>query len=209
MEAIYDAAFITNEQPEKPNGRRAPAQKPGRSVQSVQTPPEFIAAVKQMLGVREFTIDLAADAQNTQAPRFYTEADNALMQPWPTRVGEWNWLNPPFAKLAPWLKKAQIEALHGANTAVLVPAGVGSNWFRDHVLHSAVVLFLNGRLTFVGHTSPYPKDLMLLLYGPMAEGRGDFNNIHVWNWRIDAARAAEKSVNTVTSGDVIAAESAA
>jgi hypothetical protein len=57
----------------------------------------------------------------------------------------------------------------------LVPAGVGANWFARHVDKKALVLFLNGRLSFDG-IAPYPKDCILACYG-LKPG------YEVWPWR--------------------------
>jgi len=157
----------------------APKQRPGQSKQDYRTPPEFLEAVKQLLRIEEFDIDLAASPENAVCPRFYTEQDNSLEQPW--KVGEgWNWCNPPFAKLEPWVMKAFNEmAGYGAKTAMLVPAAVGANWWRDWVDDMARVYFLNGRLAFIPDRPKwlYPKDCALLLYAPFVDG------YRVWDWR--------------------------
>jgi hypothetical protein len=64
-----------------------------------------------------------------------------------------------------------------------VTAGVGSNWWRDHVHDKARVLLLNGRITFVGETHGYPKDCCLLLYGPSVEP-----GYEVWSWPAAGSR---------------------
>lgn len=175
-----------------------PAQKPGRSAQDFQTPPEFLAAVKHKLGIREFSIDVAADEHNTVAERWWDVEQNSFLQTWSDWPG-WQWLNPPFAQLEPWVSKAYRESQQGAQIAMLVPAGVGSNWWRDWVHKKARVLLLNGRLCFISdwvttidpaslkpgkgparcYTSPplYPKDCCLLLYGP-----GILPDYEVWTW---------------------------
>lgn len=154
-----------------------PIQKPGRSKQDYATPPEFIAAVKSLLDISEFCIDLAADESNAQAIHYYTEEDDALVQDWTEWAwGGWCWLNPPFANIEPWAKKCKEAAQRGVFIAFLVPAAVGSNWFRDHVDTWAHVLLLNGRISFDGK-APYPKDCVLCLYGPMHQG------YEVWDWR--------------------------
>lgn len=145
-----------------------PKQKPGKSEQSVETPNNFIEAVKARLGITDFTIDLAADATNTKAEKFFTEQDNSLVQEWPP-IG-WCWLNPPYGKIEPWVQKAHDSTWDGVKVAMLVPASVGSGWWFEYVSPKAYVTFLNPRLTFVGHKSPYPKDLALLLYTPFLEG---------------------------------------
>jgi len=154
----------------------APKQKPGKSEQAVGTPPDLISAVKRLLGIEEFQIDLAADSSNTQAQIFYSEEQDALSKDWTMWVG-WCWLNPPFSHIAPWVEKAKASKDPATKIAVLVPASVGSNWWRDHVHGHCEVHFLNGRPTFVGHTDPYPKDLALLLYGRYHRG------YYIWDWR--------------------------
>ncbi len=165
--------------------RTMPEQKPGRSKQDYGTPPEFWTVVLDRLGIGSFDIDLAANDENTLSSRFYTAEDNALIRPWKIDDG-WNWLNPPFGRIAPWVEKAYGELrLFRAQTAVLVPAAVGSNWWRDWVHEKAHVLFLNGRITFVGASDPYPKDCALLLYSveeaaDIASGDRAYS---VWSWQ--------------------------
>lgn len=155
----------------------APTQKPGKSRQDYRTPVAFLEAVKRRFGLLAFGIDLAADDANYVAPTYYTEKENALTQPWRTKGREFGWCNPPFATIAPWVEKAYREARIGARVLMLLPAAVGANWWRDWVDGKAFVLFLNGRLTFVGETTPYPKDCALLVYGPdVAPGST------VWSW---------------------------
>lgn len=152
-----------------------PAQKPGRSRQDYQTPGEFLDAVRRRLGISAFAVDLAASRENTVAEKFYTQEESGLSNSW-IHDG-WNWLNPPFEKIEPWVQRAYYTSRTGARTAVLIPAGVGSNWWRRWVHGKAFVLLLNGRITFVGADAPYPKDCVLLLYGPDVAPGYD-----VWAW---------------------------
>lgn len=154
-----------------------PPQRRGHSRQDYRTPAAFLEAVKQRFGIEAFSIDLAASAENAVARRFYNEADNALMQSWLSEG--WAWLNPPFANIEPWVARAHVSSRVGARVAVLVPAGVGSNWWKRHVHGKACVLLLNGRLTFADESSPYPKDCALLLYGPDVAPGYD-----VWTWAV-------------------------
>lgn len=158
-----------------------PRQRRGRSKQNYQTPPEFLTAVKQRFGIRQFDIDLAAEPHNAACEHFYTEEDDALVQPW--RVGNgWNWLNPPYADIRPWVHRAHQEMVREqASTLMLLPAGVGSNWFRDWAHEKAQVIFLNGRLTFVGCDTCYPKDCLLLVYQPAPTGISRGYEIWTWN----------------------------
>lgn len=154
-----------------------PKQNPGRSKQDYGTPLEFLAAVKRRLCITDFSADLAASEGNAVAAIYYTVEDDSLKSSHKWDFGGWSWLNPPFSNIAPWVEKASKEAMQGANIAMLVPASVGSNWWRDWVEPYAYQSFLNGRLTFVGETTPYPKDCALLLYTPWG-----FTGHEVWNW---------------------------
>jgi phage N-6-adenine-methyltransferase len=159
-----------------------PPQKPGRSRQDYGTPPEFLAAVKARLGIREFDCDIAASEENAVAPMFVTKSKDALsLRSWTFGAG-WNWLNPEYADITPWVYRSLENWIRfGNRTAVLIPAGVGSNWWAHYVHQRCGVVFLNGRLTFVGCKDPYPKDCALLLYG--ADPGYD-----VWTWKPAVAR---------------------
>lgn len=165
-----------------------PAQKPGRSETVVRTPPEFLTAVKAFLGIGEFRIDLAASPNNAVATDYFTKEVNALAMPW--KFPGWAWLNPPYDDIAPWAERAMYWGLtHGTKIAMLIPASVGSNWWRDFVHEQARINFLNGRLTFLyadgnRHKGPYPKDLALVLYGVGFQEEGCYS---VWDWRRQAA----------------------
>ena len=154
-----------------------PPQKPGRSRQDYGTPPQFLQAVKDRLGIEDFVWDLAASPSNSVTTYYWDEEQNSLVQDWHAMKG-WQWLNPPFSHLSPWVEKCWRESQVGASIACLVPAGVGANWWRDWVDNKAHVIFLNGRLTFAGERTPYPKDCALLLYNKAYIG-----GYEVWNWR--------------------------
>lgn len=142
--------------------------------------------MRKALDIKEFVFDFAADLSNTVTPLgHFSEAQNALDPGnyWPRRTGGagWGWLNPPYSHIAPWAERCADAATDGAHITLLVPASVGANWFRDFVHGQARVIFLNGRLTFVGHMAPYPKDCMLCLYGPDVE-----IGYNVWTWRTES-----------------------
>lgn len=164
-------------------GRRMPKQKRGESRQDYGTPPEFLRAVEQRFGPIGF--DLAAHAVNSIAgERFYgpgsRHGENALAETWsdPLGVIGLQWLNPPFANIARWAEKCVEGQAQGARIAMLVPAGVGSCWYAEHVEPNAYVLAVRPRLTFVGERDPYPKDLILCYFDP-ARLRG----FESWRWR--------------------------
>lgn len=136
------------------------------------TPDDFLYIIN-----KEFNIewDLAADKENAVVDNFYSLEENSLAKEW-HKLNGWLWLNPPYKNIGEWAEKCAREAEKGAKILFLVPASVGSNWYRDWVYNKAHVRFLNGRLTFKGHKAPYPKDLLLAIYGLPADQM-------VWNWR--------------------------
>jgi phage N-6-adenine-methyltransferase len=151
-----------------------PAQRPHRSEQTVETPKDFLDAIAARFGRLDF--DLACTKENAKAPRPVTSG--SLELDWSQFTGNL-WLNPPYTDLGAWASKCRSESIksHKWNHILLLtPASVGSNWWSKHVDGQAAVYFLSPRLTFVGHSSSYPKDLALSVYGekPVYE---------CWRWK--------------------------
>lgn len=138
-----------------------PIQKPGRSRQDYSTPDNFFLAVKTRFG--HIAWGLAASDTNAKAFEYFTEEVDSLKQPWHKLERNWLWLNPPFGKIAPWVKKCAEEAVLGARILCLIPAAVGSNWWAEHVHGKARVFLISPRICFDGQ-NPFPKDCCLLAY---------------------------------------------
>lgn len=138
------------------------------SEQTVRTPPAFIRWVQETFG--RIYCDMAALDTNACAGDYYgpdherLNRRDSLEAKWPKpRRGEWLYCNPPFKLAGQFAAKAVEE---GQPTLLLVPASVGANWWRDYV-HSHAAVYIVGRLWFVGHKDPFPKDLALVVYkGP-------------------------------------------
>ncbi len=163
---------------------KMPRQKPGQSKQNYATPENFMVAIRGFLGIDYFEHDFACERHTAKAPSWWTKEDDSFSRHrrmWRSAVQDgWGWLNPPFAKIGPWAQRCHQLAQDGGRVAFLVPAGVGSNWYRDHVHGKARVLALNGRLAFIKGKPKllYPKDCILALYGP------DFKpGFDVWSWK--------------------------
>lgn len=152
--------------------------------QDYGTPWELIHAVERRFG--KIFCDLAATSQNAKAAKYITPEQDSLTSPWPTPPpGQILWLNPPFANIFPWVQKC---ANTRQNVYVLVPAAVGSNWFRDQIEYRAqCIYFLNPRLKFEGATDPYPKDLMICSYfieHPVTvENFNPSTHYEQWRWK--------------------------
>lgn len=159
----------------------------GKNNGNYQTPADFMAAVHARFGKPK--IDLAASAKNAQCKSYFTKRDNALRQSWPRKLC---WLNPPYGNIAPWAQKCAEASALGSRILFLVPAAVGSNWYRDHVFPWARTLLLNGRLMFVGQKDPYPKDLILAVFDRTLDGWNSEADggpgCEIWNWRLWNAR---------------------
>lgn len=162
------------------------------SDQSWGTPPVFIDAFQKRFG--PIVWDLAAAPHNTVARYFFTEHEDALEQDWSylykevARPGEWLWLNPPFADMAPWAAKCAEEGRKGARIALLSKVSL-ARWFVDFVEPNARVYLLTPRVAYVpapgqefGSTGKKRTgadfDSMLSLFGPATRG-----SIEVWKWK--------------------------
>jgi len=150
------------------------------------TPLGLVKAIERDFDLK-FTFDLAADQESFVVRgqsivhddnekvlgKFYFDInDNALIQDWNNRSGDL-WLNPPFANIKAWAAKC--ETYNNGTICMLVPASLGSKWFRDHCMGRPVFV-LDSRITFDGHTDPYPKDLMIVIFNNIKENcRKDFD----------------------------------
>jgi phage N-6-adenine-methyltransferase len=154
------------------------------SKQNYGTPWDFVLRVQKAWGIPHFDYDLAADGQNAKGTVWIDKERDSLAQDWSRLRGKL-WLNPPYADIAPWVEKCYRSTREpGRNIFVLIPASVGSNWYRDWVHTKCDVYFLNPRLKFDGATSLYPRDLMLCVYGGMDEDEvKDMHPPSVWNWK--------------------------
>lgn len=170
------------------------------SKQDYGTPAIFTEACQAKFGPLVF--DLAATPVNAVTPSFFdfSKGEDAFKSEWP-RQGLC-WLNPPYSSrddsphsLADWTKRCKEQAALGTELLFLVPAAVGSNWFRDNVASAADVYLLNGRIAFVGETAGYTKDMMLCHYGPYPLPL----KIGIWRWTEDTEfmtwEASESLVN--------------
>jgi hypothetical protein len=176
-----------------------PAQKPGKSKQDYGTPPEFLDAVEERFG--DLTWDCAATAENSvvDGGRYFSEAGvDALTADWrhyfkrDAAPPPLLWFNPTFSGIAhqwaPLVSRWTTE-LPWLRLLFFTPAAVGSEWYRKHVEDRAMVLALNPRMTFVGESDPYPKDLMLSCFGFGVTG------FRQWRWLPSAEeRRAERKL---------------
>lgn len=167
-----------------------PLQKPGRSKQDLGTPFEFIRAVEARFGLLEW--DLAAHAGNTKCGEFFygpgsAHGEDTFEIDWATRHPTGTlWFNPEFGDITRAAEKcaAECRRRHGL-IAMLTPASIGTDWFAAHVHRKAFVLGLSPRMPFdgqppnprTGKIDPFPKDLMLSVFGMGLSG------FDTWRWK--------------------------
>jgi phage N-6-adenine-methyltransferase len=161
----------------------APRQKPGRSRQCYRTPPEFLQAVERAFAVRRWDWDLAATQHNRICAHYFgrgsPDGRDSLVEDWTDLCGNL-WCNSTFSNLHLWTAKGAGYAENHVKQGrlfMLLPASVGSEWYHQHVEGIAHVVNLRPRLTFVGCLDPYPKDLVLAVYGEVLGG------VSSWAWK--------------------------
>lgn len=120
-----------------------------------------------------FKLDAAASAENARCPLFWTEKDDALIQPWlrpnNLRSGAIRsvFCNPPYGRgIGAWMLKAKIEVLaHDGVVIMLVPARPDTRWWSDNVADGATeVRFIKGRIQFEGAKSGATFPSAIVIY---------------------------------------------
>lgn len=113
----------------------------------------------------DFTLDVCADAELAKCPRYFDLDANGLTEPWaPDRF----WMNPPYANIEPWTKKAVQEVRGGAPVgAALLPVRTDLAWFhRDVLAAGAEVRFIKGRLKMGDGIPNAPMPQMIVVWRP-------------------------------------------
>ena len=127
------------------------------------TPQDFFDELNSEFG---FTLDPCADDNNHKCNKYYTEADDGLLQDW---QGEIVFCNPPYGKaIKDWVRKAYIEGCKPNTTVVmLIPARTDTIYFHKYIYHKAEIRFLKGRLKFGNSKNSAPFPSMVVVYrGP-------------------------------------------
>lgn len=162
---------------------KMPKQKPHTSHQSYGTPWMLMKGLRKAGFV--VTWDLAATKDNAKAKRFITPEQDTFTVDWSKLKGVL-FLNPPFGKIKQFVAYCVRMMKKGAHILFLVPASVGSNWFRDHVWHHGYVHYLKDRIPFIKHGKKkkqgYPKDCMIVEFKkslkPVSKG-----GHRIWSWK--------------------------
>lgn len=163
----------------------------------IWTPKPFLAACAHRFG--PLKNDLAATHENTVAPYYLTQADDALdpARSWHKFSGLC-WLNPPYSDIEPWAEKCAQESRAGAEILFLVPGSIGANWWWNWVEPYADIYSI-GRLVFdncfdrktgAPVRTPYPKDLALCHFNEWA---GQTRMLR-WQWRTELSLDSSRTL---------------
>lgn len=75
-----------------------------------------------------FTLDVCATAESAKCPRYFTKAQNGLLQDW---RGERVWCNPPYSEIPLWVEYTWRAFPELA--VMLVPAWTDRVWWAENV----------------------------------------------------------------------------
>ena len=194
---------------------------PGTTNQKVMTPPIFLDAVRRSFG--NLIIDWAAETNNVSEVWFgqdplwdYTVTDangkekiknddpGSIHLPWgeihsslSDGMDDWGWVNPPFSESKRFIKKCAAEVLNGAQILCLVQTATASEYWKRFVLSdpNCKVIFLTGRIPFVGYGNGANIDTSLLVWREeksyvrgWSTGFQRFigaSKFYLWDWRVE------------------------
>lgn len=110
------------------------------------TPPDVFDQIERVYG--PFDLDACCRKETAKAESYFTKADDGLLQRWRQNV----WVNPPYSDPAPWILKAVCSIRDGdcQRVVMLLPASTDTMWFHSLVLPHADVVFVKGRIKFLG-----------------------------------------------------------
>ena len=142
------------------------------------TPPEYIAAARQVMGGIDLDPASSATANAiVQAETFYTENEDGLAWDWQGRL----WLNPPYDQplITQFCEKLVDEVQLGmiSQACVLVNNATDTRWGQLLVSNAAAVCFVKGRVRFLdmdGNPSGAPLQGQMVAY--FGKNVSDFAN---------------------------------
>ena len=109
-----------------------------------------------------FTLDACATQDNHKCSKFYTIEDDGLKNDW---GGERVFVNPPYSKIADWVKKAFYESRKDNTLVVLlIPSRTDTRYFHDFIYNRAEIRFIKGRLKFGDSKSAAPFPSMVVVF---------------------------------------------
>ena len=112
----------------------------------------------------KFTLDPCASAENHKCDKYYTKAEDGLIQDW---SGETVFCNPPYGReIGRWVCKCFHEVFDGKCpcAVMLIPARTDTRWFHDYIYNKAEIRFIPGRLKFNSQKNSAPFPSMVVVF---------------------------------------------
>lgn len=109
------------------------------------TPPVVFQRLADIYG--PFDLDPCCRTENAKSAQYFTKDTDGLSQQWSGTV----WVNPPYSNPRPWIQKAiDSAAIPPCKVVMLLPGAIDTGWFHDLVLPHADLVFVRGRIKFIG-----------------------------------------------------------
>jgi len=120
---------------------------PAEEANLAQTPKWFVTALEKHLRI-EFDLDVCAIKTTAKCDEYYSlleRDEDALKLKW----GRWNFCNPPYNDITPWVDKAIVEAGRGNVTAMLIPDKPEVRYIRKARHFACTMIHMPFRLKFL------------------------------------------------------------
>lgn len=120
-----------------------------------------------------FSLDAAASGINFKCNGYCDQLGDGLKIYWYYHsCGGAIYLNPPYSKIAEFIKKAYEESLKGATVVCLIPARTDTAYWHDYCMKAAEIRFIRGRLKFENPevaksgSAPFPSVVVIFSEPP-------------------------------------------
>lgn len=80
--------------------------------------------------------------------------------------GQRNFVNPPFKKIAQWIKKGFEEYQLDHTVVFLIPARTDTKWWHDYCMKASEIRFIKGRLHYDDSKNPAPFPSCIVVFKP-------------------------------------------
>jgi len=113
-----------------------------------QTPKWFMKSLLALTGKSEFKLDVCANAATAKADLYYSldeREENALKLDWL----DFNFCNPPFTNITPFIEKSAYEASRGNSTFMIIPNNPETAYVRKAKELADTIIEMPFRLKFL------------------------------------------------------------
>jgi len=126
--------------------------------QDWETPDHLFDALNKEF---HFTLDVCAHSENKKLDRYFSPADNSLIQDWSNDVC---FMNPPYNRdVYTWMQKAYNEFQNGATVVCLIAARTDTKYWHEFCMRATEIRLIRGRLKFKGadNSATFPSAIIV------------------------------------------------